>query len=195
MQTFRQLHWHWNRHKTEKRDTSKQYEKLHKHTHLSISTKVRHFNCFQSSIFLYNCSLWSLTPTLIKAIDSFHRKQLRYAIGICYPKKISNIDLYKLTNEKPWSEVIVSRRLKLLGHICRLHEETPARQSLIEALRPSKRKIGRPRQSWISQAKQDLERIGITPEDNFDNIFKIASDRDKWKALSNLHNSGQPLEG
>ena len=108
--------------------------------------------------------------------------------------KISNIDLYKLTNEKPWSEVIISRRLKLLGPICRLQEETPARQSLIEALRPSKRKIGRPRQSWISQAKEDLENIGITPDENVD-VFKIASDRDRWKALSNLHNSRQPLEG
>ena len=94
--------------------------------HLSIHTKVRYFNCFETSIFLYNCALWTLTPSQVKTIDSFHRRILRKAIGFQYPKKISNQDLYKLTNQTPWSEILEHRRMKLLGHICRLADDTPA---------------------------------------------------------------------
>ena len=63
--------------------------------YLTVSLKIRHFNCFETSIFLYNCALWTLTPSMIKALDVFHRRQLRYALGIYYPKKISNAELYR----------------------------------------------------------------------------------------------------
>ena len=33
--------------------------------------------------------------SMIKALDAFHRRQLRYALGIYYPKKISNAELYR----------------------------------------------------------------------------------------------------
>ena len=103
--------------------------------------------------------------------------------------------LYKITKEKPWSEVIKERRLRLLGHICRLPADTPARQSITEALRPSKKKPGRPKLTWIQQTKQDLEKIGISADNNFSNVIEIAGDRDIWKAKTgNLHCGGQPSE-
>ena len=159
----------------------KNFSHIYSSKHLSIQTKVRHFNCFQTSIFLYNCSLWTLTDTQIKAIDSFHRRLLRWATGFRYPKKISNDDIYKLTEEKPWSTVISDRRLRLLGHICRLQSDTPARQSLQEAMKPHKRKMGRPKMTWIKQLKQDLGSVGIIADEDFENVFKLASDRDIWR--------------
>ena len=67
----------------------KNHKRIYKSKHLSHDLKIRHFNCLQTSNFLYNCALWTLTATMEKNIDAFHRRQLRYALGIHYPKKIS----------------------------------------------------------------------------------------------------------
>lgn len=175
--------------------------KNHKHIYhsklISLKLKIRHFNCFQESIFLYNCSLWTLTQTLSKSIDAFQRKQLRYALGIVYPKKISNNDLYTVTKAVPWSQTIKQRRLRLLGHICRLPEDTPARQALKEALAPTKRGRGRPKTTWLDLTKKDLIELGICPTADFNNIITLANDRDAWRnrtIKTDLHRGGQPSE-
>ena len=171
---------------------------VYKSKHLSIQTKVRYFNCYESSIFLYNCALWTLTPTLAKSIDSFHCKLLRKAINFQYPKIISNKDLYHLTMQTPWSEIIEVRRMRLLGHICRLSDETPVKQALKEALKCQRNKIGRPKTTWIKQIKKDLEKRGIAPDNNFTNIMYLAQDRDKWrknyvKSYDYLHDDRQTV--
>ena len=55
--------------------------------HLSIQTKIKEFNTYVKTIFMYNSELWSLNKTLNKAIDSFHRRLLRQAINRKWPKK------------------------------------------------------------------------------------------------------------
>ena len=178
----------------------KNHRNIFKSKHRSIDLKVRYFNCFITSIFLYNCALWTLTETMIKSLDSFHRRLLRYAINLQYPKKISNVDLYKVTGEKPWSEIVKQRRKRLLGHICRLHPDTPARQALNECLKVCKKKVGRPKFTWIEQVKKDLLEINVAAEEDFSNIFEICADRDKWRrmivntTMNDLHHGGQPSE-
>ena len=103
-----------------------------------------HFRVFAECIFLYNCELWTMTKTINDSIDAFHRRQLRYALGIKYPRVITNHQLYDVTKWEPWSIVTERRRLSWLGHLMRLNPETPARQSFKEALRPVKRKPGSP---------------------------------------------------
>ena len=111
---------------------------------LSIAMKVRTFDAFSVSIFLYNSEIWTLTATLEKQIDSFHRRMLRKAIDIRWPKKISTGELYRKTKAEPWSKVIKRRRLNWLGHLMRMPVDTPARRSIEEALRQAKRNGGRP---------------------------------------------------
>ena len=123
---------------------------------VSMNVKLRHFDCYQTSIFLYNCGLWTLNNSQELRLDAFHRRQLRYAIGFVYPKLISNEELYRLTKQIPWSAVCRERRLKLLGHIMRLHEQSPAAQALSNALQPAKAKIGRPKLTWLKLITQDL---------------------------------------
>ena len=159
----------------------KNHKQIYNSKHLSQNLKIRHFNAFQTSIFLYNCSLWTLTLTMERKIDAFHRRQLRYALGIHYPKRISNENLYELTKATPWSKTIKHRRLRLLGHICRLPEDTPVRQSLAEVIREYKKKCGRPKSTWLSLVKKDLDSIGIPPDDNFQNVINLAQDRAAWR--------------
>ena len=70
---------------------------------------------------------------------------------------------------------------------------------LDECLKENTRKIGSPKLTWIDQIKRDLAQINIYPDSNFDNIIKLAENRDSWRNdivntnSHTLHNSGQPL--
>ena len=91
----------------------------HNSKYPTLSQHIHHFRVFAECIFLYNCELWTTTKTINNSIDSFHRRQLRYALGIIYPRVITNQQLYDVTKCEPWSVVTERRRLSWLGHLMR----------------------------------------------------------------------------
>ena len=97
-----------------------------------------------------------MTSKTANRIDSFQRRMLRQAINIRWPKKISSQKLYEMTKVEPWSRMIRRRRLNWLGHLMRLPPETPARISLHEALRTTKRKRGKAKTTWLKVIEKDL---------------------------------------
>ena len=158
---------------------------------ISNTLKFRVFQTYISSIFLYNCEIWSLSETQNKLIDAFQRKQLRYAINIHYPKFITNVKLYEITGAEPWSITIKRRRLNLLGHVLRLDEETPVRQALLEAVEPYKRGRGRPPTNWLQTIQKDLAdefiRRGSVYRNSKEFLYiahRLASDRKEWRDLT-----------
>ena len=151
---------------------------------------IRHFRVFAECIFLYNCELWTTTKTINDSIDSFRRRQLRYALGIKYPRVITNQQLYDVTKCEPWSVVTERRRLSWLGHLMRLNPETPARQSFKEALRPVKRKPGRPLMTWITTIQQDLSKrdihINLRDISAIEKLESMCHDRVGWTARCSM---------
>ena len=154
---------------------------------ISCKLKLRTFNAFSASIFLYNAELWTLTRTLENKIDAFHRRMLRRALNIYWPRKISNEELYRKTHAEPWS-VTIRRRLNWLGHLMRLEESTPARKALFEVLTPAKKNIGRPPQTWINIIEEDLARINITlnvqttpMQTTIEVLMQLTTDRVQWR--------------
>ena len=69
-------------------------------------------------------------------IDSFQQRLLHRVIR---PRTISDESLYDRTHTKPWSILVMKRRLSLFGHLMRLPPDTPARQSLRHFVKPVKR--------------------------------------------------------
>ena len=154
--------------------------------YLSIKTKVKEFNTYVTTIFMYNSELWALNKTQNQKIDSFHRRLLRQAINRKWPKtQYKNEDLYRITEEQPWSERIRGRRLRWTGHLMRLNEETPARKALNKFIEPVKNKVGRPKQTWLATVKDDLKNLNL-PKDNMhfvSRLDELASDRKEWKRV------------
>ena len=145
-----------------------------------FSTKLRVFNCYVTYVFLYNSEIWTLTDTKMASIDSFHRRLLRTAVlNIRWPARISNEDVYTITEAEPWSEIIKRRQLSWFGHLCRLPEETPAKKALAAALKPSKKPRGRPPLNWISMMTNALSKIGLS----WNRACEIALDRNEWNNM------------
>ena len=169
-------------------DPIKKFRQYFTSKRLSIQHKIRLFRTFVEPILLYNSETWTLTATLEKSIDSFHRRLLRIAINYKYPKIITNEKLYTLTKEIPLSEKIKRRRLALFGHILRLDPETPAQRALHLYICPHKRPVGRPPLTWIALITKDLSNTLNqhkikTPlnNDSIEKLKNLASVRTQWR--------------
>ncbi len=149
--------------------------------HAQTDTKIRIFNAFVSSIFLYNSELWTTTSAINHKIDVLQRSFLRRILDVRRRDRVRNVDVYERTRTTPWSITIKRRRLSWFGHLLRLQPETPARQALNEFYRRTKRPQGRPTTTWISQLKKDL--LNIADLNNLDHVTHVANDRPAWRSL------------
>lgn len=176
-----------NRRKALTISVMKKYNYIFKSRRISNDYKIRVFKSYAGSVFLYNSEIWSLTSTLEKKIDAFQRRQLRFAINNIWPRKLSNEQLYKLTNTEAWSITIKRRRLNWIGHMMRLHPETPVRIALKEHLRYTKRKKGRPTNTWVQTVTKDLKNINKIrsrdPIGIFKELEKLCADRRQWRDI------------
>ena len=149
---------------------------------ISLKLKVRTFNIYVACIFLYNSETWGITKTMEESIDAFQRRLLRYAINVRWPNKISNKNLIETTNAEPWSQTIRRRRMKFLGHVMRLDENTPVRRAIDEAFKINKNKVGRPYHTWLHTIQNDLKLINIDITRNNPNpirtLLEITQDMD-----------------
>jgi hypothetical protein len=152
---------------------------IFKNKRLNVTIKVRAFNAYITSIFLYNSEIWTLTKTEELSIDAYHRRLLRTnVLNIKWPKKCSNTEVYERTQEIPWSKIIRKRRFRWFGHLMRMDERTPARQAMEIALKPAKRPKGKPKTTWITMMTKELqETFGAT----WQQASEMAQDRDDWR--------------
>ena len=172
-------------------DAMKKLETVFRSHRISIKLKVRCFQAYISSVFLYNSELWCINKSINEEINAFHRKQLRYAIGVRYPKIVKSKDLYEITKVEEWSKTIKRRRLNWLGHVMRLPVETPARLALNEHLRSVQNKQGRPKTTWVKTIKKDLEvaNININLKNRLETINtleEITRQRQEWRKLTKI---------
>ena len=125
--------------------------------------------------------------TQAKSIDAFQRRQVRYALNIYWPKKISNENFYKISGVEPWNITILRWRLMWLGHLLRLPTEKPARLVFIEAVKKVKKSRGKPKTTWLSTVKKDLiggEILTIEQTDNLEeNLVEKVEDRGQWQSI------------
>ena len=130
-------------------DTYKTLKKILNSKKNFIKIKLRTFNAYVKSVFLYNSELWTLTKKQENSIDTFQRRHLRKILGMKWQRNITNHKLYNRTKCEPWTKQIKIIRLMWLGHMMRLHPETPARNTFEEYLRKVKRPQGRPKTTWM----------------------------------------------
>ena len=165
-------------------------EKTFKSKSLKQKTKLRIFDAYIASVFLYNSELWTLTKTFSNKIDTIQRKFLRKLLQIKWPKVISNNRLYEKTNHKPWSETVKRGSLRWLGHLLRMDKETPARRALDEYLKEGKHPVGRPKETWIRSVRRILQSSGLNVDFSSDftmisDLEQLCAEREEWRSMIN----------
>jgi len=168
----------------------------------SVKIKMRLYNSCVRSRLLYNAGVSAYTRIQLDRIDAAHRRHLRRLLGIYYPERISNQELYKQTESKPISVDITELRWTMLGHTLRLPEETPGNTAIKQYYRRKVEQTDIPRKSTrrgrvlttIPRLLQlDIQKLGkLIRKDNFAIrelktggdlvLLKLkAGNRDNWK--------------
>jgi len=149
----------------------------------TLKSRLYMFRCLILPILLYNCGLWTLTKALSNKLNQWHRKKLRFILGIAHPHHISSHSLYKKTSEEPISRICGKRRLLWFGHVVREGSDSASFQALDLAMNVQdvRRPRGRPPLRWIDTVKKDLELVDLS----LAAAAHIAHDRKAWLAIVN----------
>ena len=176
----------------------------------SQAKRIGLYNSLVKSILSHNLKVCAFTETDQEQLDAFHRRQLRRVLGIFWPHRIRNRNLYKKTGTKPLSVEITQARWSYLGHVLRMDAGAPARQAMayyFEDETAPKIK-GRKRTTIVDTINNDIIRaktfyiskqvnkppdrqipLNINPVHNpidLHNIQLIATDRLCWKRISEI---------
>ena len=113
-------------------------------------------------------------------MNVFHRKQLRMLLGIRYPEKISNDDLYERCTSISISEQATTSRWKLLGHVLRMKPNVPAHQAMTYYFEPCSEKgfQGMPKMTLPTTINTDLNNIHSEMAKLIDSNYIAASRKD-----------------
>ena len=77
-------------------------------------------------VLTYNMGTWGLTKSELERLDAYQRRHLRQLVGIHWPHRVSNKELYHRYRYRPISEVIPAARWRLFGHVLRMSPNAPA---------------------------------------------------------------------
>ena len=100
---------------------------------------------------------------------------VRYVCGVFWPNRMKTETVNALI--EPASQVVRRRRWQMLGHILRMDDLVPAKQSTINCLKKKNAKHGRPSTSLLTTINHDLKAHKL----NIDQAVELAQDRDLWK--------------
>jgi hypothetical protein len=64
---------------------------------VKVKTKIRLYNACVKSILLENIAAVAVTEKKMETLSAFHRRQLRFLLGVFYPRIITNEELYRIT--------------------------------------------------------------------------------------------------
>jgi len=124
--------------------------------------RIRLYKAFILPVLLYNCESLALTAQQLQRFESFHRRQLRFILGIAHPNRISNKNLYTRTESVQLGQHILHARWRMFGHTLRLPAESPPQLAMqayfINSAKSSWR--GRPRITLATIIKQELAMVG-----------------------------------
>ena len=75
---------------------------------LTPEIKMKVFRAYVEPIFLYNCKIWTITPShTVKTINIFQRRLLRTCVlNAKWPNIVKNKDVYRKTPAREWSNII-----------------------------------------------------------------------------------------
>lgn len=143
------------------------------------------YNACITPIITYNLSAAAYTDAQLECLNSAQRKHVRIMMGIFYPKKISNHEIYERTKITPLSITVHNMRLKLFGHILRGDNGAPAYKVMEQYFQTTENKSAKRHVHLPHILHSDLALAHNRFKDSTDlkRLREQASNRELWKEL------------
>lgn len=147
---------------------------------ISRAAKLRTYKTIIRPTVLFGCELWVLSKRNQQILEVWERKILRTIFGGKKSGDLvlrrTNIEVTELYNDTNITGVIKGQRLRWLGHIVRMTEDKVVKKVFKGGVVTKKRR-GRPKETWFSAVKKDIELMGIR------RWKELAADRAKWRRV------------
>lgn len=143
---------------------------------ISKQTKTKIFNTVYRPVLTYGCESWTLTNRQKSKIQAVEMKYLRRVVGKTRLDRIRNTQIREELDMKPVTEFIEQRQLSWWGHIQRMSDDRPVKQ-VYEARIQTKRRRGRPKQTWNKVVGDILQKRGKTWKE----AVAMTRDRSEWR--------------
>ena len=145
---------------------------------LSMHSKIRIFNSNVKAVLLYGSETWRVTTSITRKLQVFVNRCLRFIVDVRWPDKISNVDLWARTNQKPIDQEIRRRKWGWIGHTLRKPADNTAQQAL-DWNPQGKRKIGRPKTTWRRSVESEARRL----HKSWSDLKRVAQNRNEWRSV------------
>ena len=123
-----------------------------------LQTKLRLFNSNVRSILLYGSETWRTNKYTITKVQTCVKKCLRWIIGIRWFDKVTNVELWRRSQQEPVSD-IRRRKWQWIGYTLGKPVTDITRHAL--SWNPAgKRKIGRARNTWQRSMENEAKKVG-----------------------------------
>ena len=130
-------------------------------TSINVNLKIRLYNAIVLPTVLYYSEAWKGTVSLKKKFDVFHQRCLWKILKISRRDHITNDEVLRRVRSKPIHETVITRRIKLAGHILRLPAERHSKTAMTWVPSGGKRKRKRPKITWKSTFRKYLQTRGF----------------------------------
>ncbi|XP_048583704.1 uncharacterized protein LOC125563054 [Nematostella vectensis] len=145
---------------------------------LTISTKITVYRACILSTLLYGSESWTTYARQEKRLNTFHMRCLRRILGIHWSDKVTNNEVLERSGLPTLFTLLRQRRLRWLGHVCRMENGRIPKDLLYGELAHGSRPVGRPKLRFKDSCKRDMLAIGL----DVDNWEKLAEDRSRWRS-------------
>ncbi len=143
-------------------------------SNISLHLKIKLFNDCVKSVLLYGCETWFVTDNITQKLQAFVNRCLRNILGIWWPQKITNQELWEKTGQSKIYVEIKRRKYGWIGHTLRKSQNEIC-HSVLEWNPQGRRSRGRPKATW---RRTVLEECG---KKSFGELRAQASNRHRWK--------------
>ena len=138
-------------------------------TTINLNIKLHLYTAIVIPTAIYACETWTRTAMIVHRLDVFHRRCLRAILGISWRDHVTNEEVMRRAGMERLQDIVTTRRMKMAGHVLRLQIERPTHTAMYWVPEDGRRKRGRPKKTWRSTSKEDLEEMvsaGMEPAES-----------------------------
>ena len=144
---------------------------------LSQATKILVYRACILSTLLYGSESWTTYKSHEHRLNTFHLRCLRRILGITWQKRKTNQEVLEQANIPSMYALLSQRRLRWLGHTCRMKDGRIPKDILYGEMATGSRAIGRPLLRYSDVCRRDLRETAIDQ----DLWEEVAADRGAWR--------------
>ena len=126
---------------------------------IRLQTKLQLFNSNVRSVLLYGSEKWRTKKYTITKVQTFVNKCLRWILGIRWVDEVTNVELWRRSQQEPVSDIIRRRKWRWIGHSLRKPVMDITRH-VLNWNPAGKRRRGVPRNTWQREVEDEAKKGG-----------------------------------